>query len=299
MLLNRRLLIAAAAALVVIGVIVGVRIRSSSTGDIIPRGTGEEFVEQGALFTAPGAVEVPVVTVPLGSDGVGIRPTPFAEADPSSDNAGVIDDRHFADDSGRLKITDARFVDANGPQDLVWTLTIGENGVECRNCAYLVTRLRVLIADVLELPIAGKVTSIVGFEPSRATPGDFAGFGEQVEFVFADTQDGKLAAQSLVNWLLACDETCRARDKSFSDVVWNNQLWSSEGCGQDMATVVPITLYPGFKSGSSDGGDRDAAIDRVVIAAPSHRPFFEYRAGLEVMTAWRVTGCADEPSGGE
>lgn len=300
MLVNRRLVIIAS----IVGGIVLVLVlfavfRSGSSDDVISRSTAEEEGGQGPLFAAPGAVEVPVVTVPLGSDGVGVRPTPFPEADPADENAGVVSDRHLEDDSGRLEVASAEFVDAEGPKALVWTLTVGDGDVTCRNCAYLVTRLRSLIADVLELPIGEKVTAIVGWEPSRSNPGDFAGFGEQVEFVFADTQDGKLAAQSLVNWLLACDEQCRADEKRYSDVLWNNRLWSSEGCGQDMATVVPMTLYPGYESGSSPAEDRDAAIDRVIVASPAHRPFFESRSGLDVMTAWRVTGCTGSLAGGE
>lgn len=300
--MNRRLVVAAATVgILVVGTVLLVVSPWSSSEDVITRSTSEEETAngQGALLSAPGAVEVPVVTVPLGTDGVGVRPTPFPEADPADDNAGVVDDRHRADDSGRLTIARAEFVDAEGPKDLMWMLSVGDSEVSCRNCAYLVPRLRSLIADVLELPIGESVTAIVGWEPSRSTPGDFAGFGEQVEFVFADTQDGRLAAQSLVNWLLACDVSCRAEEKFYSDVVWNNLLWSSDGCGQDMATVVPLTLYRGYESGSSDAGDRDAAIDRVIIASPGHRPFFEDRSGLEVMTAWRVTGCAGELVGGE
>lgn len=282
-------------------VVVGVLIVRNQFGDsdVISRGTAEEGGDSGSLFSAPGAIDVPVVTVPLGTEGVGIRPVPFEEADPSSPNAGNITEKHQIDDSGRLTIVSAQFEDANGPKNLVWNISVNEKEIECRNCAYVVTRLRALIADVLELPIAESIESIVGWEPSRSSFGDFAGFGEQVEFVFDKTPKGKLAAQSLVNWLLTCGETCRANDKLFSDVLWNNRLWSSAGCGQDMATVVPETVYLGYVAGSSTEGDRNAAIDRVVVAAPAHRPFFENKSGIEVMTAWQVTGCGNTSQEGQ
>jgi hypothetical protein len=278
---------------VVLALVLGIRIFSQGDSGGV-RSNAEEGVEQGDLFNAPNAVDVPLVTVPLGTNGVGVRPTLFAEANPSDANAGVISDSHKVDDSGRLEIASAKFVDGNGPKDLIWSITAGDAEIECRNCAYLPTRLRTLIAEVLDTPVGGKVKSIVGWEPSRATPGDFSGFGEQVEFVFANDRDGSFAAQALSNWLLNCDETCRANDLSFSDVVWNNMLWSSRGCGQDMATVVPNTLYAGFESGKSAEADRDAGIDRVIVASPSHRPYFEEREGLQVMTAWQVTGCGTQ-----
>jgi hypothetical protein len=294
---KQKLVTVGGALLVVLALILGFFIFSNEDS-VGVRGTGEEGVEQGDLFNPPNAVDVPVVTVPLGADGVGVRPTLFAEANPSDANAGVVSDTHSVDDSGRLEIASAKFVDGNGPKDLIWSLTTDDGEIECKNCAYLVTRLRTLIAEVLDTPVGGKVKSIVGWEPSRSNPGDFSGYGEQVEFVFANDRDGNFAAQALSNWLLNCDETCRASDLSFSDVVWNNLLWSSRGCGQDMATVVPNVLYAGFESGKSAEADRDAGIDRVIVASPLHRPFFEERDGLQVMVAWQVTGCGTQNASG-
>jgi hypothetical protein len=294
---KRKVAVLAAAVVAVIAIYVGYNVFSGE--DIVGvRGTTEEGTQQGDLFNAPNAVDVPVVTVPLGSEGVGLRPTLFAEANPSDSNAGVVSDAHKVDDSGKLEIADAKFEDGNGPKDLIWSLTTEDGEVDCKNCAYLPTRLRSLIAEVLDTPIGSKVKSIVGWEPSRSTPGDFSGYGEQVEFVFESDRDGGFAAQALANWLLNCDETCRANDLSFSDVLWNNTLWSSQGCGQDMATVVPSTLYAGFESGKSDEADRDAGIDRVIVASPAYRPFFEDRGGLQVMVAWQVTGCGTQNAAG-
>lgn len=243
---------------------------------------------------APTPVVVPLVTIPLSDPAGSPVPELIPEADPGHADAGVVRASSRANFlTGGLSLASWRFVDGDGPKVLEWTITDGDGGSwTCQNCFYLPPRLQGVVSEVLGMTIADHLDDVIGWEPARTQPGDYAGNGWQVEFVFGSDADGGNAAQGLVTWLMGCpDGTCTAHTLRVSDVVWNNRLWSSAGCGQDMATVAPLVLYPGYVAGTSAAADRDAGIDRVIVASPAYRPFFEDRNGALFMSSWQSTGC--------
>ncbi len=261
-------------------------------------GDGGPVVRSTATTSPPVAVpvpvDVPVVTIPLSDPAGSPVPSLVPEADPGHADAGIVRPSSRVNSlTNSMSLASWRFAPGDGPSVLEWTITDGDGGSwTCQNCFYLPARLQGVVSEVLGMPIADHLDDIMGWEPARTQPGDYAGNGWQVEFVFGADADGGNAAQGLVTWLMGCpDGTCTADVQRVSDVVWNNRLWSSAGCGQDMATVAAQVLYPGYVAGSSAAGDRDAGIDRVIVASPAYRPMFENRNGALFMSSWQSTGC--------
>ncbi len=256
----------------------------------------EPVVRSAAVVTeaqgVPTKPAAPTATIPPSDPDGSPRPTLFPEAHPAHADAGVVTAAAKVDDSGALSLWSWAYEAGDGPSVLVWNFNLEDGLVPCRNCAYLATRLRNLIGEVLALPSASALDEVVGFDPARTTPGDYAGNGWQVEFVYGTDADGLDAAADLAEWLLDCsDGSCRGELLDFSHVLWRNRLYASAGCGEDFGYVAPYEVYPGYEQGTSDAGDRDAAFDRVIVASPAYRPLWEDRNGAQVLTAYLATGC--------
>lgn len=260
-------------------------------------GSGEESVVRSAAVVTeaqgvPTKPTAPTDTIaPDDPDGSPV-PTLFPEANPGHPDAGIVTAAAKADDSGALSLWSWSYESAAGPSVLVWNFNLEDGLVPCRNCAYLATRLRNLIAEVLLHPSSYALDEVVGFDPARTTPGDYAGNGWQVEFVYGTDADGLDASADLAEWLLDCtDGSCRGELLDFSHVLWRNRLYASTGCGEDFGYLAPYEVYPGYVQGTSDAGDRDAGFDRVIVASPAYRPVWEDRNGAQVLTGYLETGC--------
>jgi hypothetical protein len=72
--------------------------------------------------------------------------------------------------------------------------------------------------------------------------------------------------------------------------MWQNLLYSHSECGTKLLEVAPVEAYP-IAIPANPSAQRDAAMDRVVVASPSYIPQFEDRDGAQFVTGWKASSC--------
>ena len=260
-------IVIASLALAVLGVAAFVVSRGGNEEDsFIARGAGDEML---AVDDANGSPHFA-----LTSD---FDPTENADATVPTD---------FREDAdGILTVNSAQFVESDGPYVLDWKIKNGDSKISCLNCMLLDARLKKIISAVLASGSADGIEEIVGVEPARTLAGDYAGNGWQVEFVVGNSAKSQQAGEKISTWLLE-----NSVDHKVISVLWQNLLFSSNECGKKLLDVSPVEAYPSAIPASSSA-QRDAAMDRVIVASPTYIPQFEDRDGAQFLAGWKSSSC--------
>jgi hypothetical protein len=208
-----------------------------------------------------------------------------SDFDPFSNPEGEVPVGLQKDADGTLSVKSAKFIASEGPYVLDWKLKNGDADISCLNCVMLDLRLRKIIAAVLDSGVAESVEKIVGVEPARTLAGDYSGNGWQIEFVVGTTAKGLLAGEKISSWLLE-----NSSEQKILRVMWQNLLYSEPECGKKLIDSAPVEAYP-TAIPATPAAQRDAAIDRVIVASPSYVPQFEDRDGAQFLTGWKATSC--------
>jgi hypothetical protein len=208
-----------------------------------------------------------------------------SDFDPSVNTKAEVPEELRTDADGALTVKSASFVAGEGPYVLNWKIRNGDSDISCMNCAMLDARLKKIIAAVLSSGNAEGIEKIVGVEPARTIAGDYSGNGWQVEFVVGTSAKSRKAGEQISAWLLE-----NSVENKVLSVMWQNLLYSQSECGTKLLDVAPVEAYPSAIP-ANPSAQRDAAIDRVIVASPSYIPQFEDRDGAQFLTGWKASSC--------
>ena len=208
-----------------------------------------------------------------------------SDFDPSINTEAEVPEELRTDADGALTVKSASFIAGEGPYVLDWKMKNGDSDISCLNCAMLDARLKKIIAAVLSSGNAEGIEKIVGVEPARTIAGDYSGNGWQVEFVVGTTAKSRKAGEQISAWLLE-----NSVENKVLSVMWQNLLYSQSECGTKLLDVAPVEAYP-TAIPANPSAQRDAAMDRVVVASPSYIPQFEDRDGAQFLTGWKASSC--------
>jgi hypothetical protein len=237
---------------------------------------------QDSVFVPRGDTEeVLAVDDPQGSPHFAL-PSDF---DPSVNTDAEVPAELRKDADGALTVKSASFIAGEGPYVLDWRMKNGDSDISCLNCAMLDARLKNIIAAVLSSGSAEGIERIVGVEPARTLAGDYSGNGWQVEFVVGTSAKARKAGEQISAWLLE-----NSVENKVLSVMWQNLLYSHSECGTKLLEVAPVEAYP-IAIPANPSAQRDAAMDRVVVASPSYIPQFEDRDGAQFVTGWKASSC--------
>lgn len=253
-------------ALFLVGAIVVVSRGGASDTAFVPKGDAEEI---------------------LGADDANGSPH-FAltsDFDPSVNTDSEVPEDLKTDADEILTVKSATFEEGEGPYVLNWKLKNGDSTISCLNCALLDARVKKIIAAVLASGSADGIEKIIGVEPARTMAGDYSGNGWQAEFVVGTSAKSVQAGEKIATWLLE-----NSVDNKVLSVLWQNLLYANSECGNALLEVSPVEAYPSAIP-ATPSAQRDAAMDRVIVASPSYTPQFEDRDGAQFLTGWKATSC--------
>lgn len=208
-----------------------------------------------------------------------------SDFDPSVNTNSEVPEDLKTDADEILTVKSAAFIEGEGPYVLDWKLKNGDSTISCLNCALLDARVKKIIAAVLASGSADGIEKIVGVEPARTMAGDYSGNGWQAEFVVGATAKGHQTGEKIASWLLE-----NSVDNKVLSVLWQNLLYASSECGNKLLDVAPVEAYPSAIP-ATPSAQRDAAMDRVIVASPTYTPQFEDRDGAQFLTGWKATSC--------
>ena len=259
-------LVAAAVVLLFAAVIVVVSRRGASDSAFIPKGDAAEVLAADDVKGSPHFA--------LTSD-----------FDPSVNTDSEVPEDLKTDADEILTVKSAAFIEGEGPYVLDWKLKNGDSTISCLNCALLDARVKKIIAAVLASGSADGIEKIIGVEPARTIAGDYSGNGWQAEFVVGSSAKSHQSGEKIVTWLLE-----NSVDNKVLSVLWQNLLYASSECGNKLLDVAPVEAYPSAIP-ATPSAQRDAAMDRVIVASPTYTPQFEDRDGAQFLTGWKATSC--------
>jgi len=244
---------------------------------IASRGSSEDstFIPKG------DADEVLAADDPQGSPHFALT----SDFDPSVNTKAEVPEELRTDADGALTVKTASFIAGEGPYVLDWKIKNGDSDISCLNCAMLDARLKKVISAVLSSGNAEGIEKIVGVEPARTIAGDYSGNGWQVEFVVGTSAKSRKAGEQIAAWLLE-----NSVENKVLSVMWQNLLYSQSECGAKLLDIAPVEAYP-TAIPANPSAQRDAAMDRVVVASPSYIPQFEDRDGAQFLTGWKASSC--------
>lgn len=206
---------------------------------------------------------------------------------PTVNTKKEVPEEYKGDASGSLTVKSAKFVDGNGPYVLQWKVKVGKyEKVKCNNCLLIAPRLRKLLAEILKLDAAGSIESIQGYDPSRTVAADYLGNGWQMQIIMGNSSNAYKDGDAIAQWLLT-----NSKDNAVQSVLWQNLLYSSEECGNDLSSVPPVEAYS-QAVGNNDAERADAGIDRVIVSSPEYTPILEDRDGAQFIAGWKTAKCA-------
>jgi hypothetical protein len=258
--------IALAIVIVIVGAVVFTRGSGEDDLSFIPRGNADEVLE---------------VADPKGSPHFALT----SDFDPSVNTEAEVPEELRKDAEGLLSVESASFVDGEGPYVLDWKIKNGDSDISCLNCAMLDSRLKKIIAAVLSSGSADGIEGIVGVEPARTIAGEYSGNGWQIEFVVGTSAKSRKAGEQISAWILE-----NSVENRILSVMWQNLLYSQSDCGTQLLDVAPVEVYPSAIPANSSA-QRDAAMDRIVVASPTYIPQFEDRDGAQFLTGWKASSC--------
>lgn len=245
-----------------------------------------------AITTIPGAATtVPAPTTTIGVDDPAASPRPTLPVEAAPDSTAAVPSALATD--GVLNVSSASWVAADGPRQLVWTLTYRGRQVTCTNCAFVSQSTKQMIAAVLGDAVGDGVQSVVGFDPS-ALAGDYRSNGWAAEFVVGTDINSSIAGDGLQRWVLECPGgTCRSQSLKVAEMRWGNRMWSVADCGTPLWRGGPTDIgETSVLEGASASATREAALDRVLLAGPHFRPVIATGQGSGSVNGYVATGCA-------
>ncbi len=241
--------------------------RGGSTSiELLPRGEGEELL---SVNDANGSPHFALTS----------------DFDPASNPDKKVPKNLQTDSDDILKVASSKMVEGSGPYSIVWNLEVGDETVECVNCAMLDARVKKIVKAVIDAGLIDGVSEIFGVDPARTIAGDYSGNGWQVEFVVGSSAKGQQAGEKIATWILQ-----NSLEQRVFSVMWQNKIYTSGACEASLMDVAPVEMYPSSIPNNSSA-QRDAAMDRVSVASPSYAPQFENREGAQFLSGWKATSC--------
>jgi hypothetical protein len=229
----------------------------------------------------------------VGTDDSSVSPRPVLPVEAAPDSVAPVPVALASDAAGILDVSAAAWVATGGPRQLVWTLSYRGRQIPCTNCAFLTASVKGIIAAVLDDPVGDGVRSVFGFDPG-ALEGDYISNGWAAEFVVGTDANSPVFGDAIQRWVLECvGDDCRSQSLKIAEMRWGNGLWSVVNCATPLWRGGPTSLSgTSVIDGATEAEIRDAALDRVRLAAPHYRPIVVTDEGSGSISGYVSTGCA-------